>query len=144
MHFAAKYTLASVACTTSVELLARLILILAPRSVLLADGRVQQFLFAYQLFHMLASPLLACGANNVYGLLLENDACAANGGWLRAQKNHIRGAVYPPVHFSSMIAESDARCYIGQYSQDGSLLVAAFQDAHIRVYDVLQCAHHQA
>jgi WD40 repeat protein len=67
--------------------------------------------------------------------------CVAYAGLHKSQKQHIQASVFPPVHFNAMIdrSSSGSRCYIGQYSRDGSLLAAAFQDAHIRVYDVLKC-----
>lgn len=48
---------------------------------------------------------------------------------------------FPPVRPAGVIdSRRSTRCYIGQYSRDGSLLATAYQDAHIRIFDVRKCA----
>ncbi|GMH08350.1 hypothetical protein Nepgr_010190 [Nepenthes gracilis] len=43
---------------------------------------------------------------------------------------------YLPVNGPYMVDQMDSRAYVSQFSVDGSLLVAAYQGSHIRIYDV--------
>ncbi|XP_073303734.1 LEC14B homolog [Primulina huaijiensis] len=43
---------------------------------------------------------------------------------------------YLPVNGPSVIDQMRSRTYVSQFSADGSLFIAGFQDSHIRIYDV--------
>ncbi|CAA0839913.1 transducin family protein / WD-40 repeat family protein [Striga hermonthica] len=43
---------------------------------------------------------------------------------------------YLPIHSPSVVDRMNSCAYVSQFSDDGSLFVAGFQESHIRVYDV--------
>ncbi|KAG6551331.1 hypothetical protein Mapa_007117 [Marchantia paleacea] len=53
----------------------------------------------------------------------------------RAEQCHI-ASNYLPTHGPSMVEEMNSRAYTGQFSADGSLFVAGFQDQRIKIYNV--------
>eukprot|EP00803_Ostreobium_quekettii_P011162 evm.model.scf_1154EXC.2 EVM.evm.TU.scf_1154EXC.2 scf_1154EXC:21146-23272(+) len=58
------------------------------------------------------------------------------GGFSRSQQCHILCGRRIPAFPTRVIQELPSRGYIGQFSKDGNLFVAAFQDKRIHVYDV--------
>jgi hypothetical protein len=67
-------------------------------------------------------------------------ARAALGGFRGSQKAHVRTTAAAPLRPAGVVEDRGARCYIGQFSHQGDLFVAAYQDAHIRIFDVEPCA----
>lgn len=43
---------------------------------------------------------------------------------------------YLPIYGPSVIDRMDSSTYVSQFSEDGSLFIAGFQDSHIRIYNV--------
>ncbi|XP_024386773.1 LEC14B protein isoform X2 [Physcomitrium patens] len=60
---------------------------------------------------------------------------SGNGRFSRAECCHV-GARYLPSDGPSIVEDMNSRAYIGQFSGDGTLFVAGFQDRRIRIYDV--------
>lgn len=74
---------------------------------------------------------------NAYQMLQAREfGLCRGGGFSQSQMSHVvRGHILPkrPVQ---LVDEMNSRGYNGQFSSDGSLFVAAYQDRRIRVYDV--------
>lgn len=74
---------------------------------------------------------------NAYQMLHARElGLCRGGGFSQSQMSHVvRGHLLPknPVQ---LVDEMNSRGYNGQFSSDGSLYVAAYQDRRIRVYDV--------
>jgi WD repeat-containing protein 23 len=60
---------------------------------------------------------------------------SGNGKFSRAECCHVASR-YLPTDGPSVVEQLNSRAYIGQFSKDGSLFVAGFQDRRIRVYNV--------
>ncbi|KAG0570671.1 hypothetical protein KC19_6G179300 [Ceratodon purpureus] len=60
---------------------------------------------------------------------------SGNGRFSRAECCHI-GERYLPTDGPTVVERLDSRAYIGQFSGDGRLFVAGFQDRRIRIYNV--------
>ncbi|CAK9218686.1 unnamed protein product [Sphagnum troendelagicum] len=58
-----------------------------------------------------------------------------NGRFSRAECCHV-AARYLPTDGPSVVEQLNSRAYIGQFSRDGTLFVAGFQDRRIRIYNV--------
>ncbi|CAD7702144.1 unnamed protein product [Ostreobium quekettii] len=58
------------------------------------------------------------------------------GGFSRSQQCHVLCGRRIPAHPTRVVEELPSRGYIGQFSEEGDLFVAAFQDKCIRIYDV--------
>ncbi|KAL3693175.1 hypothetical protein R1sor_006826 [Riccia sorocarpa] len=55
----------------------------------------------------------------------------------RAEQCHM-GSKYLPLHGGKVIDQMNSRAYTGQFSADGSVFVAGFQDQRIKIYNVEQ------
>ncbi|KAJ4805145.1 DDB1- and CUL4-associated factor 11 [Rhynchospora pubera] len=60
-----------------------------------------------------------------------------NGGFSKADRSCVLGGCLP-VNGPHKIDKGSTRAYVSRFSDDGSLLVTAFQGGHIRIYDVEQ------
>ncbi|KAG0626567.1 hypothetical protein M758_2G135300 [Ceratodon purpureus] len=60
---------------------------------------------------------------------------SGNGRFSRAECCHV-GARFLPTDGPTIVERLNSRAYIGQFSIDGSLFVAGFQDRRIRIYNV--------
>lgn len=74
---------------------------------------------------------------NVHNVITSREmGLCRGGGFCRNQQRHVLCNRRIPAHASNVIDEVDSRAYIGQFSKDGTLFVAAFQDRRIHLYDV--------
>lgn len=60
---------------------------------------------------------------------------SGNGRFSRAECCHVAGR-YVPTGGPSVVEQFNSRAYIGQFSADGTLFTAGFQDRRIRIYNV--------
>lgn len=60
---------------------------------------------------------------------------SGNGRFSKAECCHV-GARFLPTDGPSVVERLNSRAYIGQFSNDGTLFVAGFQDRRIRIYNV--------
>ncbi|XP_078179004.1 LEC14B homolog [Carex rostrata] len=58
-----------------------------------------------------------------------------NGGFSKADSSCVLGRCLP-VDGPHIIDKQSTRAYVSRFSDDGSLLITAFQGSHIRIYDV--------
>lgn len=74
---------------------------------------------------------------NVYHMLYSRELGLCQGaGFSRSQQCNILCGTRIPACPTKLVEELPSRAYNGQFSKDGSLFVAAFQDKRIRIYDV--------
>eukprot|EP00249_Psilotum_nudum_P020800 c27852_g1_i2 orf=410-2113(-) len=60
---------------------------------------------------------------------------SGNGKWSQSECCHV-AARFLPVNGPTVVAQMESRAYVGQFSADGSLFVAGFQDRRIQIYNV--------
>eukprot|EP00271_Cylindrocystis_brebissonii_P003415 TRINITY_DN14373_c0_g1_i1.p1 TRINITY_DN14373_c0_g1~~TRINITY_DN14373_c0_g1_i1.p1 ORF type:complete len:674 (-),score=99.36 TRINITY_DN14373_c0_g1_i1:561-2582(-) len=82
-----------------------------------------------------AEDLMPPRVNTLRALQAQEMNVNGKGHFSRAECCHVSQR-YLPVDGPTIVDSMRSRAYIGQFSVDGSMFVAAFQDQRIRVYDV--------
>ncbi|CAM6097591.1 unnamed protein product [Calypogeia fissa] len=73
---------------------------------------------------------------NAYAMLAGREInVSGNGKFSRAERCHV-SSKYLPTDGPTIVEQLHSRAYTGQFSADGSLFVAGFQDQRIRIYNV--------